>query len=76
MCQPPVAAAWAKPETMTPAMAAMHAGKEHPGQARDGAEIAIEQRGDQQAGGRRGEVGVVQRGQGGEWARRRGRGQN
>jgi hypothetical protein len=23
MCQPPVAAAWAKPETMTPAMAAM-----------------------------------------------------
>ena len=42
------------------------AGKQHPGHARDGADVAIEQHGDEQARGGGGEVGVVERGQRGD----------
>ena len=41
-------------------------GKKHPGHPRDGADVAIEERGDQQTGGGGGEIGVVQRGQSGD----------
>ena len=42
------------------------AGKQHPGHARDGADVAIEQHGDEKARGGGGEVGVVERGQRGD----------
>ncbi len=42
------------------------AGKQHPGHARDGADVAIEQRGDEKARGGGGEVGIVERGQRGD----------
>ena len=41
-------------------------GKQHPGHARDGADVAIEKHGDEQAGSGGGEVGVVERGQRGD----------
>ena len=44
-------------------------GEEHPGETRDGSEIAIEERGDEKARGGGGEVGVVERGKSGDWRR-------
>ncbi len=41
-------------------------GKKHPGEARDGAEVAIEERGDEKTRGGGGEVGVVERGKSGD----------
>ncbi len=62
MCQPPVAAAWANPETMTPVSAAMTPAKSTQARRVMEAEIAIEERGDEKARGGGGEVGVVERG--------------
>ena len=41
-------------------------GEKHPGETRDGAEIAIEERGDEKARGGGGKVGVVERGKSGD----------
>ncbi len=44
-------------------------GKKNPGETRDGAEVAIEKRGDEETRGGGSEIGVVDRGKRGDWSR-------